>query len=655
MFLPARMRKLKIITLDQYSDSVVRSLHEEGITQIDDISERIQQDAEWRQILKPSRATPYTGRVSSLLMKTGGILDFLGSVAAQEKGLKDTLKEFINPPVFDKREVEELDTESLLERAEELLGKVESETRVMEEKLNELDSEKASLESSLTVAEKLKEFDIDFADLHASEYITGIAGRIPSENLDEIREKLSEITDELILFDAEGETKAERILIIITLRKHGDSVASLLRRMEFERFEISELSGRPSEVISSSETRIAEIEGERSEIISKLREINSEWEDELLVLKEQLEIEKERNEVFSLFGETEKTVMLEAWVPLKEADRAIQVVEESSEGHCVTELEEPNPEEVPVLLDNPRFAKPYENFVEMYSPLKYNEIDPTIFMAFVFPFFFGFCLTDAGYGILDALIGLILYRGLGKVNGFMRDFGIIMMSCGVWAFILGMVTNGFIGDFFPRFLNIQLPTVIPAIDAFVNPQNILIMALTVGVLHINFGLILGARNNIRLGNMREALGSQIVWLILELGIILYIFGGMFLGAPVIILAAAMLLYYNGLFGLMDVSGFLGTLLSYARLLALCLSTGGIAMTVNILTGLSYEMIPVIGVVLAPIIFVFGHLANNAFQSLGAFINSLRLHYVEFFAQFYLGGKNKFNAFRAERNFTKIRR
>ncbi|WP_321210960.1 V-type ATP synthase subunit I [Methanothermobacter sp. DP] len=655
MFLPARMRKLKIITLDQYSDSVVRSLHEEGITQIDDISERIQQDAEWRQILKPSRATPYTGRVSSLLMKTSGILDFLGSVAAQEKGLRDTLREFINPPVFDKREVEELDTESLLKRADELLGKVESETRVMEEKLNELDSEKASLESSLSVAEKLKEFDIDFADLHDSEYITGIAGRIPSENLDEIREKLSEITDELILFDAEGESKAERILIIITLRKHGDSVTSLLRRMEFERFEISELSGRPSEVISSSEARIAEIEGERSEIISKLREINSEWEDELLVLKEQLEIEKERNEVFSLFGETEKTVMLEAWVPLKEADRAIEVVEESSEGHCVTELEEPDPEEVPVLLDNPRFAKPYENFVEMYSPLKYNEIDPTIFMAFVFPFFFGFCLTDAGYGILDALIGLILYRGLGKVNRFMRDFGIIMMSCGVWAFILGMVTNGFIGDFFPRFLNIQLPTVIPAIDAFVNPQNILIMALTVGVLHINFGLILGARNNIRLGNMREALGSQIVWLILELGIILYIFGGMFLGAPVIILAAAMLLYYNGLFGLMDVSGFLGTLLSYARLLALCLSTGGIAMTVNILTGLSYEMIPVIGVILAPIIFVFGHLANNAFQSLGAFINSLRLHYVEFFAQFYLGGKNKFNAFRAERNFTKIRR
>ena len=655
MFLPARMRKLKIITLDQYSDSVVRSLHEEGVTQIDDISERIQQDAEWRQILKPSRATPYTGRVSSLLMKTSGILDFLGSVAAEEKGLRDTIREFINPPMFEKREVEELDTESLIERAEETLGRVESETRVMEEKLNELDSERSAVESSLSVAEKLKDFDIDFSDLQDSEYITGIAGRITAENLPELREKLAEITEELIVSDKEGENRDERVLIIVTLKKHADNIASVLRRMEFERFEISELRGRPSEIISSSKTRLEEISRERQEIISKLRDINAEWEDELLVLKEQLEIEKERNEVFSHFGETRKTVMLEAWVPLKEADRVIAVVEESSEGHCVTDLEEPDPEEVPVLLDNPRFAKPYETFVEMYSPLKYNEIDPTIFMAFVFPFFFGFCLTDAGYGIIDALIGFILYRGLGKVNNFMRNFGIIMMSCGVWAFILGMVTNGFIGDFFPRFLNITLPTVIPAIDAFVNPQNILIMALTVGVLHINFGLILGARNNIRLGNMRDALGSQIVWLILELGIILYLLGGMIVGAPVIVLAFAMLIYYNGLFGLMDISGFLGTLLSYARLLALCLSTGGIAMTVNILTGLSYEMIPVIGVVLAPIIFVFGHIANNAFQSLGAFINSLRLHYVEFFAQFYMGGKNKFNAFRAERNFTKIRR
>jgi V/A-type H+-transporting ATPase subunit I len=157
-----------------------------------------------------------------------------------------------------------------------------------------------------------------------------------------------------------------------------------------------------------------------------------------------------------------------------------------------------------------------------------------------------------------------------------------------------------------------------------------------------------------MGDTKEALGNQLVWIILEAGIVLYVLGGI-IGAPLIVLALIMLIYFNGLFGILDISGFLGTLLSYARLLALCLSTGGIAFTVNILTGLSYEMLPVIGIILAPIVFIGGHIANLAFQSLGAFINSLRLHYVEFFSQFYLGGKNKFEAFRAERSFTKIRR
>ena len=212
------------------------------------------------------------------------------------------------------------------------------------------------------------------------------------------------------------------------------------------------------------------------------------------------------------------------------------------------------------------------------------------------------------------------------------------------------------GDLFPRWFldGAPLPTTIAAIDAFVNPQNILIFALIVGLIHINMGLIIGAINNIRMGDTKEALGNQIVWIILEAGIVLYVFGGL-IGAPLIVLALLMLIYFNGLFGLLDISGFLGTVLSYARLLALCLSTGGIAFTVNILTGLSYEMLPVIGIILAPIVFIGGHIANLAFQSLGAFINSLRLHYVEFFSQFYLGGKNKFEAFRAERSFTKIRR
>jgi V/A-type H+-transporting ATPase subunit I len=655
MFLPARMRKLKIITLDQYADSTVRTLHEEGIVQIHDISERIQQDAEWAQILKPSKATPQTGKIASLLMKTTGLADFLGTVAP-EKSMLETVKGFINPTIFDKREVEELDSEGIISKAESVLSQVESLTKVIENKLAALDTEKNEIEAALNVSEKLINFDVDFSELQSSEYISVMAGKISLENYSKLQEESANVTDELVILEADKDAKTEKTLIIITLKKYAEELSGILRRAEFEKFEISGLSGKPKYVISGSKSRLESISQERESATAELQEVASKWEDDLLVLKEELEIEKQRNEVFASFGETDKTVMFEAWVSEKQQEKALEAIEKSTDGHSVVESEEPDADEVPVKQDNPRFAKPYENFVEMYSPLKYNEIDPTILMAIIFPFFFGFCLTDAGYGIIDALIGVVLYRGLGKVNPFMKNFGIILIACGVWSFILGMVTNGFIGDFFPRFFmdGAPLPTTIAAIDAFVNPQNILIFALIVGVIHINMGLVIGAINNIRMGDTKEALGNQLVWIILEAGIVLYVLGGI-IGAPLIVLALIMLIYFNGLFGILDISGFLGTLLSYARLLALCLSTGGIAFTVNILTGLSYEMLPVIGIILAPIVFIGGHIANLAFQSLGAFINSLRLHYVEFFSQFYLGGKNKFEAFRAERSFTKIRR
>jgi V/A-type H+-transporting ATPase subunit I len=548
--------------------------------------------------------------------------------------LKDTIKGFINPPVFDKREVEDLDSEALIERAESLLSEVESKTKVFEGKLASLDSEKTEIDTALSVSEKLINFDVDFADLESSKYIFVMAGKMPLDQFNEFQESANDFTDELVVLEADDDAKTEKTIIVITLKNHGEDISGLLRRMEFERFEISGLSGKPKDLIANSNNRLESITQERKNVLAELRDVARTWEDDLMVLKEQLEIEKDRNEVYASFGKTKKT-----------------------EGHSVVDSEEPDPSEVPVLQDNPRFAKPYETFVGMYSPLKYNEIDPTILMAIVFPFFFGFCLTDAGYGIIDALIGLILYRGLGKVNPFMKSFGIIFIACGVWTFILGMVTNGFIGDFFPRWIlgGVPLFTTLGSIDAFVNPQNILYLALIVGVIHINIGLVMGAINNIRMGDNKAALGTQIVWIILELGILLLLFGGIYVGVPVILLAIGILIYANGLFGLLDLTGFMGNLLSYGRLLALCLSTGGIALTVNILTDLSMSMIPYIGIILAPFVFIGGHIANLAFQSLGAFINSLRLHYVEFFAQFYMGGKTKFEAFNAERNFTKVRR
>jgi len=662
MFKPARMKKLRVLTLNKYTDSAVKALHEAGLVEIRDISERIQQDAEWRQILKPSSASPHTGKIASLLMKTTGTVDFLKSVRKKDGGILSVVKAVVNPPPINKIEVESMDAEEVINKAEETLGKIDALTKSKEEKLNQLDAEKSKLQNANIVATNLSNFDVNLADLEGSKYTSVIAGRISNDSYNKFIESLKGLTDEAIVFEKNGEDKASKLVIIIALKQYGDEISNILRKMEFEKFEILGISGTPAEIIRDSESRMQSIENERQLILDDLAEIAEQWLDEAIGLKEQLEIEKQRCEIYSSFGKTENTVMLEGWVTSKKMDKALEIIEKSTEGHSVVDITDPDVEKdkIPVHLDNPRWAKPYEMFVHMYSTPDYRELDPTMLMAIVFPFFFGFCLTEAGYGIADAIIGYIIFRGLGRTSSLARNLGLILIACGVWAIILGLITNSFIGNLFPWLLygdawGAAIPTTIPAVNSFGFPQNILIMALIVGVIHINMGLVIGAYNNIVRGDMREALGSQIPWFVLEAGVVLLLVGGLYVGGPVIAVALLMLLYFNGLFGLMDVSGFLGNILSYARLLALCLSTGGIASTVNTLTGMVYELLPIIGIVLAPLVFIGGQIANGAFQTLGAFINSLRLHYVEFFSQFYIGGSSKFRAFRTKRKFTDIRR
>ena len=666
MFKTARMRKIRIVTLDKYVAPTVDALHESGLVQVSDISESIQQDPELAELVSQSKATPYTGKLSSLLMKTNGISELLGNSLSEGHGLKDTLMSFISPDLPIQKEVESLDTEAFIAKAEDTLAQVESKTHVIEGKLAALDAETSELKSNKSLAKHLSNFDMDLALLKDSKYTSTTVGRINAESTSEIKNELSNLTDELDIFTVPMDDKDGEIIAVVTLKEFSDEVYSTLRKFDFEKIEIGDVEGSPQQIISHADSRLLTIESERASVKSELRAVAEQWDDEILALKEQLENEKEKNEILSSFVQTKDAYVLEAWVPVKDTEKVEQLVEKSSDGHCAfetIEVEGTDDEDVPVLQQNGWYSKPFEYLVDMYSPVRYNALDPTIFVAITFPFFFGFCLTDAVYGLVVSAIGVVLLRGLGKVKESMRSFGWILIWSGLWAVILGLITNGFIGDFPERIMGFRLPTVFAPVEAFKHPETILIIAIAIGLLYVNIGFVMGAINNFRYGRKKEALGSQICWFIFEAGIALLAVGfmmpaigmiGMVLGGILIVAAIGILIWANGAFGLMDIFGFMGDVLSFARLLALCLATGGIAMTVNILAVMVNGMIPFAGIVLAIFIFIFGHIANFAFQVLGAFINALRLNYVEFFAQFFEEGKGKFDAFKAKRTFTKLK-
>ncbi|MDR0912208.1 MAG: V-type ATP synthase subunit I [Methanobrevibacter sp.] len=681
MFQSERMRKLKVVTLNQYSSPIVTSLHEEGLVQIEDISERIQQDPDMANVLTPSKMTNFTGKVSSLLMKTTGLSETFGNALSGDVGMKDMIMSFIKPEIPKKNEIEELNTEDLISKSESFVNDVESKVKAVEDKIATIDSEISKVNVNKTIASKLKNLDIDLSLLKDSKFTSHFVGKINVDSLSDLKNQLNNVTDSLLFFEediSEDSKKSEKsdskIVIVSVLNEFKDEVQHIFRNFEFEKYEMNDLNGKPNEIIANSDKTLKNLADEKNQANNKIKEIAEKYDDDISILKEQLEIEKERNEIFASFGETGKTNFLEAWVPLKDVETAKGLIETASENHCVIEIEDVKKEEydsVPVLHNNKSwYVKPYEFIVDMYAPLKYNEIDPTVIVAIMLPFFFGFNLTDAFYGLIVSIIGLVLYKGMGKVNDTMKSFGAIFVACGIWAIILGLLTGGFIGDFIPRFIypliglspDLALPTVIPAIDAFKQPQNILIIALIIGIVYTNIGFVLGAINNFRHGDKKEAISSQLVWFVFEAGLVGIVLGvlslgtiGFIIGGILIAISLALLVWGGGFYGLMDIFSYMGNILSYARLLALCLATGGIAMTVNILAGMLNDMVPFVGIIIAIVILLGGHLVNIMFQVLGAFINALRLNYVEFFSQFFMGGENKFNAFSAKRVITKIKK
>jgi V/A-type H+-transporting ATPase subunit I len=109
----------------------------------------------------------------------------------------------------------------------------------------------------------------------------------------------------------------------------------------------------------------------------------------------------------------------------------------------------------------------------------------------------------------------------------------------------------------------------------------------------------------------------------------------------------------GLYTLYGGTSFLGVVLSYIRLMALGMVTAGIAMAINTIAWMVIK-IPIVGIILALIILIFGHAYNIAINILGAFVHSLRLNYVEFFPRFFTGGGEKFSPFQRETKYVTIK-
>ncbi|TFG24953.1 MAG: hypothetical protein EU532_12120 [Promethearchaeota archaeon] len=354
------------------------------------------------------------------------------------------------------------------------------------------------------------------------------------------------------------------------------------------------------------------------------------------------------------------------------------------------ELEEDIKAETPTIMKNPRFIRPFELITKMYGVPSYSEIDPTPFLAFTFPFIFGLMFGDIGHGmilIISGILGGLIFR-----KKSIGTFSWIVFYCGIGSALGGF----FYGEFFgnetifgiplqPILLYVPFLGTVNIYDPLQNIQNVFMFALFIGVVHINLGWFLELINYVRQSKKYLAITNSLMKIILLTGgtFLIFHYGinlRVWLSFPfpilfVIIPGILLILLkpmgkifrvsylkresYGSLMGEGTVETFetalsiLSNVASYIRLLALALAHIALMISIQALTGLVqgegllFDIFRIFGLVV-------GNLLVILLEGILVFINTIRLHFYEFFFKFYKGTGTEFFPFYLNNDFSKIR-
>jgi V/A-type H+-transporting ATPase subunit I len=368
----------------------------------------------------------------------------------------------------------------------------------------------------------------------------------------------------------------------------------------------------------------------------------------------------------------EKVVILEGFIPEAKEKEFLEYLD----GQPVYyELRKPiEGDKVPVLLKNNRFARLFEPIGKLYSLPNYGEIDLTAFLAPFYLLFFGFCFSDAGYGLLFVAVATYFKR---KVSDDNKPLITLIQLLGASTILFGILGGVFFGiELFKTNLPVYRELYQIMGEKGITVQDIMFKSsLVLGLIQILFGMFLRAFKLIKQSGIKYAVStlgwaigivaSVVNYFIVEKGI------AEFSNVPYLVIATLCgigILFYNtpgkNLFlnfgaGLWDayntVVGGVGDLLSYVRLFALGLASGILGLVFNDLASkIVNPDASTVGIVVTYIgmtlILIVGHAINIFMSGLGSLVHPLRLTFVEFYKNAgFEGGGKAYNPFRNQIN------
>lgn len=393
----------------------------------------------------------------------------------------------------------------------------------------------------------------------------------------------------------------------------------------------------------------------------------------------QLRVAETYSAIQQNFNKTERTFVFSGWIADKMKKKVSGGIFKACNGDCYIEFTsaaEAVEEEglvPPVLLETPKLLKPFETVITSFTVPAYGTVNPSYIVALTFMLMFGLMFGDVGHGavvLAAGVIGTLVARKKQKSDYIYN----LMCYCGLSAVFFGVMFGSYFGySLLPAvWFNYHGAVVGHNASGMVRSlMQILALSAWLGVGMISLGIFFFFYNCICCKKWLELFtdksglaGAVFYWGGVACAYFFMTDGnftrmplwtlGLCFGVPTLAFAVRLVLHSieeQGQFKLSAIpmlimelfieilevfSGYLANTLSFLRVAGLGIAHVSLMQAFFTLA----EMVgndTVLKAMASVILIIFGNVLVIALEGLSAYIQTIRLHYYEFFNKFLMGG------------------
>ena len=282
-------------------------------------------------------------------------------------------------------------------------------------------------------AAPFRDLPVRFSTLRSYRFIRARFGRIPIEDYRKFQKYIYEDNNTIFRLCSKNDQYVWGVYF--TPAENAAENDDEYKSFHFERIEIpEELNETPEEEFNDNSWKVEEMDVRIDRVGKQITELLNGHEETLRGAKETLEMYAQCFDIRKYAACTKAGgrdfYILCGWMPEQEAEAFEREVDEDVNVFCTMDDTDVNPDIVPpTKLKNPKPFRPFELFVRMYGLPRYDEFDPTIYVALTYSFIFGIMFGDVGQGLCFVIGGFLIYHYRHK------DLAAIIGSAGIFSVI----------------------------------------------------------------------------------------------------------------------------------------------------------------------------------------------------------------------------